>query len=370
MIPPPPAQPSRRSRFAGIGRGRARVVLGVALALMALCALVPAAGPPPAQPASAAAEGGASDLALYQSIVDHVRHGENYYQAAASEMRTGGYPLRPFVTVRPPLLAVVQAALPGPIVAGLLYALVAAVALAWWARVAETFPAVPARIAAGFLLLAGLVTSAHPYLRASHEVWAGLLIALSLALRRRERWVEAVAFATVAMLVRELAALYVLVMLGAAAIEGARREAAGWLLSLGVLALALAAHAWAVAQVVEPGDPASAGWAGMNGVWFFVQTIRHATALEVFPFALAVPIVVGALLGWASWDDPAGGRMTATIVAYALLIAGFARLTNFYWGLIVAPVFLVGLMFLPEALRDLARAALDRRRIVVRRVAR
>lgn len=360
------------SRFARWSAGRARAVLGIVLALMALCLLSPDLRTPdpnaPPAPVIAIAD---SDLGLYDAVAERVRHGGDYYQAAAQEMRARpGYPLRPFVTVRPPLLAELQATLPRVVATALLYLLIVAVALAWMVRITEAFPDGAARIVAGLLLGGGLVTAIQPFLFTSHEVWASLLIALSLGILRPGRWVEAVALALAAMLIRELSALYAVVMLAFALFEGARREATGWAVALGVFAAALAAHAWAVAQVTGPLDLASDGWTGFNGVWFFVQTIRHATVLEAFPYLLAIPLVILALLGWASWRDPVATRMFATASAYGLLIALAARLDNFYWGLMIAPVFLLGLAFAPDGVRDLVRAARDRRRITVTRVTR
>ena len=63
--------------------------------------------------------------------------------------------------------------------------------------------------------------------------------------------------------------------------------------------------------------------------------------------------------------------MLATITAFALLIGLAARLNNFYWGLMIGPVILLGLVFAPDGLRDLVRAATARgRRITVTRVTR
>ena len=55
---------------------------------------------------------------------------------------------------------------------------------------------------------------------------------------------------------------------------------------------------------------------------------------------------------------------------YAALLGVAGRVDTFYWGLLVAPVLLVGLAFVPDALRDLLAAALDKRRITVKRVVR
>jgi hypothetical protein len=361
------------SRFAGWSRDRARAVLGIVVALMALCLLSPdLRTPDPSAAPAPTIEIAESDLGLYDAIVARMRHGDTYYRAATQEMRARpGYPLRPFITVRPPLLAEVQATLPRFIAQALLYLLIVAVALAWVVRVTEAFPDGAARIVAALLLGGGLFTAIQPFLFPSHELWAALLIALSLGVRRPGRWIEAVALALAAMLVRELAALYVVVMLAFAWSEGERREAVGWGVALAVFAAALGAHAWGVAQVTGPLDLASDGWTGLNGVWFFVQTVRHATVLEAFPYLVAIPLVILSLLGWASWRDPVAGRAFATFTGYGLLIALAARLNNFYWGLMVAPVFLLGLAFAPDGVRDLWRAAVgQRRKITVTRVSR
>jgi hypothetical protein len=107
--------------------------LGLVLLLILLAAtfsalVVPA---PPAVSGDAAKRGDdQADVVLYESIVDGVRHGGNYYVVAAEQLRAGDYPMKPFVTFRLPTLAVVQAMMPGWAVIGCLYGLVAAVILA------------------------------------------------------------------------------------------------------------------------------------------------------------------------------------------------------------------------------------------------
>ena len=221
------------------------------------------------------------------------------------------------------------------------------------------------------LLLAGCMAAfVQPALAPFHEIWAGLLVALSLALRRADRWIEAVAIALTAMLVRETAALYALVMAALALAGGARREAVAWSAAIGVFALTLAAHAWAVSGVTGPLDPASPGWLGLNGPALFVRAMTLATALQMLPMAAAAVLAALALMGWASLDDPLATRLTAVVIAYGAAIALFARLDTFYWGLMIAPAYLVGLAFLPDALRALVGRVGERRRVTVTRVPR
>ena len=363
--PLPPLWLTRPSRFTGVTPRVARLLLA-ALAVLILLSWTALLTPDPAAGTPGRSEG--SDLQLYTGIVEAVRHGERYYTATAEALRFGHYPLRPFVTFRLPTLAIVEASLPELLVTALLYALGAGVLIAWFARLRTAF-ARPAALWAAMLLLAGgCVACWQAELAAFHEVWAGLLIALSLARYRPERWVEAVGWGAAAVLIRETAALYLLVMLAFAWRGGAWREVTGWAAACALLAVVLAFHAHAVAQVVRPGDPASPGWAGLLGPGFPVRAWQASTALSLLPLALAAPLVALTFAGWIAWAEPVAARAAATLGGYALLLAIAGRLDTFYWGLLSAPVLLIGLAFAPDGLRDLFAAALDRRRIVVRRV--
>lgn len=357
------AQPTR---FAALSPSGARAVFGLLAAL--LVATLTALGVPDAP--AAADTSGLADVVLYGTIIDNVRHGGDYYAVAADALRAGNFPLRPFVTFRLPTLAVVQATLPPVAVAALLYALAAAVMLAWHARLRAAIPRPVPLTVALILLAAGLAAFIQPTIALFHEVWAGLLIALSLALRHRGRWIESVALGLAATLIRETAALYLLVMTLFALAERERREALAWVAAAGVLAAVVLLHAHAVARVVRPLDPASPGWAGLLGFGFFVKTMTLSTALTLAPAWVAALLVGLSLFGWAAWRDSLAARTLATILAYAALLALFGRADTFYWGLLVAPTLLVGLAFVPDAVRDLLDAALDTRRITVTRVPR
>lgn len=359
------------SRFAGLSRSRARLALGLLALLLALCLTALFSPDPQAMGSAARTDSGQTDLMLYEKIVAGVRGGDNYYHVAADALRAGQYPLRPFLTFRMPALATVLAAIPQwfPI-RYLLFALVLCVAGAWAGRLRGALTRPLPAVAALVLMLGSLLVFLQYELAPFHEIWAALLVALSLAIRRPGRWIEAVAIALAAMLIRETAALYVLIMAVIAYSEGERREAIGWGAALALFAAALGAHAWGVAGVTGPSDAASPGWVGLLGFGFFVKAATLATGLQMFPLWAGVLIAGLAMFGWVSWRDPLGLRMTAMIAAYAAAISLFARIDNFYWALMIAPIFLVGLMFAPAGIRDLVRQALDKPRITVTRVTR
>ncbi|MCW3835422.1 DUF2079 domain-containing protein [Sphingomonas canadensis] len=357
------------SRFAGLRKAHARLALALLALLVAACFAALAIGDPPALGASSGGDRNRTDLGVYEDIVAGVRGGGNYYEVAADALRAGGYPLRPFLTMRQPALAAAEASMPPWLPGMLLVALALFTGMAWMLRLTEAMPRLAPRLIAALLLAGSMLAFFQPGLAAFHEIWAGLLVALSLALRRPGRWIEAAAIGLAAMLIRETAALYVLVMAVFAWREGARREAMGWGAALLLFAAVLGVHAWAVAGVTGPNDPASPGWLGLQGPGLFVKGIALSTALQLVPLWAAAPLVGLALFGWASWNDPLAARALALFAGYALALALFARLDTFYWALMASPVILAGLAFVPDGLRDLARQSLDRRRVTVTRIA-
>ncbi len=356
------------SRYAGLTKPKA--VAAIAALLVVLAMSLQALAIPDASRHATSPSTEQTDMLLYNGIVDGIRHGGNYYIVAAQSLRAGNFPLKPFVTFRLPTLAMVEALVPPLALDILLYALAAGVFAAWAIRLRVMVARTPPFLLSLLLLTGGLIAYVQPDLVVFHEIWAGLLIALSLAARSRNRWIEAVALGLMAMLIRETAALYVGIMFLLALVEGARREAAAWFGVTLVLAMAVAVHAHAVSQVVRPLDATSPGWADMQGFGLFVKAMTLSTALTLAPLAIAAPLVALALFGWSACRDDFALRVLATLSGYALLIALSGRADTFYWALLVAPLLLPGLAFAPDALRDLARAALDRRRITVTRVTR
>jgi hypothetical protein len=354
------------TRFAGLPQARAQMYLAVLVLLLACLAVMG----PPALPSLATRVGDQTDMTLYHAVIDRVRHGEPYYTVVAELHRAGGYPLKPFFTVRLPTLAMVQAMLPHLVVRMMLWLLCLGTAAAWIIRVRRIAPRWPPLALTGATLIAAMVVNVQPGLDVFHETWAGPLIALSLALRRPGQWTASVALGLSAMLLRETALLYVAIMAAAALIDGQRREAAAWIAAILIFGIALAAHAQAVARILEPLDAPSNGWFGFLGLGFFLSLASLSTALTLTWPWLASAILVVSALGWTAWRDPTASRAVATIGGYAVLIAVCARSDHVYWVLMVTPLLLLGLVFAVDGLRDLIVAAMDTRRITVTRIIR
>lgn len=300
---------------------------------------------------------GGSDLRLYSRVAARVAAGDDYYAAAAAAQRDLNFPLKPFVTMRLPTLAWLLATLPGWLALALFYGLMAAGVAAWRHRLRHAFASPTGATIAALGLGAGFMIATPPSLLVFHEAWAAVLIALALALWRPDRWLPSAVALTAAVLIRETALPVVLVM-GALAVLARRwREAVGWAAVTAISLAALALHAAAVASVVTAADPASPSWAGLGGWRFALTAVQLTGPFAAMPYwvtAIAVPL---AMIGWLGWRDPAGLRVAAVLAGYLLGFTLFGRPDNFYWGLLIAPLVLPGVIMAPAAVRALLHAA-------------
>jgi hypothetical protein len=158
--------------------------------------------------------------------------------------------------VRPPVLAIALAAISEEMVRRALLAVLAGITFLAWAWRLRAVVSSPVLYAFSLILLAtGIAPAIVPQAYPLHEVWAGLLIALSLAVRRPNAWIAAVLLGVAAAIIRELAAAYLLAMMVMAFKDGCRKEAAAWAIGLVIFAAALAVHAHDVNALVTASDP-------------------------------------------------------------------------------------------------------------------
>jgi len=343
-----PAPSPTLTRLAKLSPGAALAVLaGLLLLIVAGLALTPTTNP------TGSSAGG--DASLYRQITARVAKGEDYYSAVAIEHRASQYPLRPYTAVRPPALTAIMARV-GPTGADLLLRLLAGDAAV--ATVTRLAPQMRAPFRELAILLAA--TSAGAFVQSGmwvwHEVWAGLLIMLALACRSDRHWAASVAFGLAAALIRELAFPFLIVMAGAAWLDGRKREAAAWTAAGAIVLTALAFHWTMVARIAQASDVTSPGWAALGGWRFDLTLARQSSLLIALPAWVAALVVPFALLGWAATASGYALRTTALLAMWfgAFLVMG--RPDNAYWGFLFAPILPVGLAFAPAALHDLIRA--------------
>lgn len=299
-----------------------------------------------------------SDMQLYHDVASRVAVGEDYYRAATGLQRAHNFPVRPFVTVREPTLALMAAGLGWKALQGFVVALLLAGAALWFRALDKAGAAASERIGAVLAILAGGAMASQQLLVAQHEMWAGFLLAIALVVRGTGRWPWAVLAAGLALAIRELALPFVLLALVFALWERRRAEAIGWGALIGLFALGIALHARAVLAVTMAGDPASQGWNAMRGPFAALVDLVDASLLNRLPGPLAYPLALLALLGWAAVPLRQTRFALLWFAGYALMLALFARAQNFYWAIVLLPAWFIGFAFLPRALRDLAQAAL------------
>ena len=303
------------------------------------------------------------DLALYDRTIERIQHGESYYQFIVAEHRLAHYPVRPGLAVRLPTLAYLDAWLgvPGQFAAAI--ALLIAVLIAWWRRLGEEPGALRRRVMAIALLALGASLGLNRDFFVLHELWAGMLLALSFGLHRAKsgqsagRWGWSLAAAALALAIRELSLPYVLLMAASAFWRGDRREGLAW---TGLAALFFAALAWhlhIIAAQTLPSDPLSATWLEMRGLSGWISNIALSSNVRSLPHWLAGPLVMLAIFGWASWRSAAGAFATFLYLGYGLAFMIAGRGDNYYWGFMVAPAMFIGLAFVLMGLKSLLRAA-------------
>lgn len=355
-------------RYAAMPQHWARLVLALLGALVLLAAIAPGYSPPPPPPPKVTVTDAAghkvvkeddNDLRLYRLITARVARGDNYYVAATEEQRTHNYPVAPGLTVRLPTLAMVTVAL-GPVgLIGLQVLLFAAMMLANARRLGLEPGGDSRRPLALALLMAGIASGLSARYNMLHEIWAAQLVALSFGLHRPEqgRWGAAWIAAAAALLVRELALPFVLLM-GAWALWHRRwTETAAWALLVALFGAVLAFHLSLAEAQIRPGDPISPSWLALKGIAGLLYKVNNSTLLSLLPVWISGPCVILCLFGWTGWRTPMGNFAALLTAGYAVAFMIAGRDNNFYWGIMITPLLFMGAGFLPFALPSLWRAA-------------
>lgn len=304
-----------------------------------------------------------SDIKLYRAITRAVAQGSDYYAAAAAAHRAHRYPVWPPQVIREPAEAMVLAALRWDGLRWAALIALAAAALELLRRgLARANLSPRERLWSLVLSTGGVASVCTPGAAYMHEVWAGLLILMSLSLRRPDRWLPAAGLGLLACLVRELALPYLLVMAACAAFDRRRGETLGWVAATLAFCGAYGLHLHLSAVQHRAGDLVSPGWLSFGGLRFLIAAARN-NALYVFAprWAIAAGLSLS-LLAFLGRMDGLVMRCGLTLLAFCALFAVVGRPDNDYWGLLYAPLASLGLALAPKALADVAARALGARR--------
>jgi hypothetical protein len=309
------------------------------------------------------AAGRGEDPALYAAIVHEMRAGASYYDVMGMELRARGYAVDSPFNHRLPTLAVLMATLPSDGYArGLLMIIGCATLVLWLLALRPQAGALATFVA--LVMLAGLVMwTAVGRAFLVHETWAGVAIALSMALFAMGRGVAGMLVALLALSLRELALPYLLISLVFAFRGGKRTEL--YLGLVGLLGFLVGYGAHLARLHTGIGFQSAQPWLVGGGLGFLLKTLRMNLWLLAGPTwltALALPLC---LLGLSALPNPLGGRVRVTVYLFAafFLMAGMPY--NHLWGLLIAGPAMVGLAFAPRALADLWRRSFPRSRAAV-----
>jgi hypothetical protein len=278
--------------------------------------------------------GPSKDVELFAATVHRLRSGESYYDVMGSELRRRNYPTASVFNWRTPLLYVALSAVPLALAGGALVVLaVLVVALS----VAVLLRRSPLVLIPGVLLQLGAVTTAF-FMEGSlvTEVWAGVLIGLSVCTYALRFWHAGALIGLLALFVREISAPYA-VACGVLAIRSRRmREVAIWSAGGTVYLLYFLWHASQVATHADP-DQLAAGnpWIYGGGLSFLSSALSMNALLLVSPAWVSGAVLALIVGGILRRTTPIHARSAAVVYLLAFLVLG--QPFNYYWGFVISP---------------------------------
>jgi hypothetical protein len=191
----------------------------------------------------------------------------------------------------------------------------------------------------------------------AQELWAGVLIAVSIGCYGVHFRAGGIAAGLAALWMRELAVLYVVVAIVLAIRERRWREVAVWCVGVGCYGAFLAWHAWQVQQHLTEHELAEAsGWIQFGGPAFVIRTSQMNVWLFNLPAWVALLYLVAALLGLAWWRGPQALLAGGTVGLYLATFLVVGKSFNAYWGLLYVALLPLGLVRAPASIRALLKA--------------
>ena len=290
------------------------------------------------------------DVQLFDSVTARVADGENYYVVFADELPARGYASRSVFNYRLPTLTWLNALLPSTIWSqGLLILLGFGVVMAWVLLLRQEIPRVATAGVPLLVMCMGSIFMRN--MGVLHDAWAGLLIAASLACWGLHRPRLSVVLGAAAVLIRELALPFVLLMAVMAWWESRKKEAVAW---AGVALLFGAVWLWHASHVrpLIPAGGMSSSWVVMGGWGFALSTSRANPFLLLLPAWVVAVIVPVVWAGFWCWQTALGYRLTFLVTGYLAFFMATGRPENWYWGFLIAPVMglgALGFFFRPRA---------------------
>ena len=346
------------SSYARLSPWQARAVLICLLLLIGLGLWKSPTPPPLCDVGEESAKSG--DAFLYMTEIKRIHAGENYYQVAAEELVSQGYPTASVFNWRTPLPMWLIGKLPDPLFGRLLLiaAGFATVLLAFEAAAREQPNVYRLAMPLAVLLVAPLLPCFQGNVFVLTELWAGTMIALSLCAYGVGLRFLGATMALAALFLRELALPYCLFGLTLALWQRRPKESMvyvvgllGWIVFYGL-------HCWKVSHLITATAVAHHhGWVRFGGLTFVIAVTQMNACLVLLPVWITVIFFALSMIGFAGWQTEWGKRVALTACLYVVAFSIVGQEFNRYWGLMVAPLFCFGAVRAPAALSDLWHAA-------------
>jgi len=352
--PPTPMEFQRSTRFAEMKPWTARIIILLSLGVIFYGVLYCQS----MIPSFDTNKNSGADLRCYRQIVERIRNGESYYQAAYGELRSRGYPTDSVFNWRLPLVAWTMGQfsnIKSCQIIGIIFSLIT---LVIWISILDKFDSFYKMLAGSLLLLGWPIYSFIDDVFLVHEFWAGALIAFSLACYAKDWRLASSLSGLLALFVRELALPYVIIMLVLSYLEKRRREALIWFSGIIAFSIIMIVHVSYVKNITMNNNLIQfKSWIAFGGWQFVLNTAQMHPYLLLLPIWVTAVIFPLAVLGLIGWKDPLFLRISSTICIYILIFAFIGRPFNMYWGTMYVNIVLLGLLNAFHSVRDLWQSA-------------
>jgi hypothetical protein len=291
------------SSYARFSPWQARTVLLALLLLIAFSLWKSPTPPPLCDLRDDSAKSG--DVLLYLTEIKRIHAGENYYQVAAEELVAQGYPTASVFNWRTPLPMWLIGKLPSPlwgqlilIAAGIVMLLMA------FEAAAREQPNVYRRAIPLAVLLTGpLLPCFQSDVFVLTEVWAGIMIALSLCAYGVSLRFLGASMALAALFLRELALPYCLLGLALALWERRPKESTVYMVGLIGWAVFYGLHCWKVSHLITATATAHHhGWVRFGGLTFVIAITQMNACLVLLPVWVTAIFFALSIIGFGGWQ--------------------------------------------------------------------
>jgi hypothetical protein len=296
------------------------------------------------------------DLRCYRCIIERVRTGEGYYQAAHSELTSRGYPTGSIFNWRPPLLGWAFGHLPDLRIAKTAAMFLSLFTIWLWVKLAGRELSFRKVASSSLLLLGAPIYSFLPDIYLAHEFWAGILISFSiLTYVKGWRWLAYIA-GILALLIRELSLPFIAIMLVLSLYDRKYRETFIWASGVAAFFVMMVIHFLHIKELAQPDNIFTfENWLTLGGWRFVLETASMHPYLFLMPAWFTAVLVPLTILGLSGWSGPLGTRIGMTVGIYVLLFLFIGQDFNRYWGVMYVNTFLLGVLYAPGAIYQLFR---------------